>query len=108
MILKEAILKSSSLDYVVHYQDFDGWTPLHAAAHWAQKEVIFFLTRPYVISCSGYCFDHGTGLISICLSGMRNVGERRSCGFGQGHTLGTRSLFLEAYFDLYSGRCLVS
>ena len=28
--------------------DFDGWTPLHAAAHWAQKEACEML-------CENYC-----------------------------------------------------
>lgn len=39
VILKETILKSECLERVVHCEDLDGWTPLHAAAHWAQKEV---------------------------------------------------------------------
>ena len=29
-------------------QDFDGWTPLHAAAHWAQREACELLTDAYV------------------------------------------------------------
>ena len=30
------------------FQDFDGWTPLHAAAHWAQREACELLTDAYV------------------------------------------------------------
>ena len=29
-------------------QDFDGWTPLHAAAHWAQREACEMLAENYV------------------------------------------------------------
>merc|ERR1719341_2968955 len=32
----------------VNQQDFDGWTPLHAAAHWAQREACELLTDAYV------------------------------------------------------------
>merc|ERR1712110_987612 len=32
----------------VNSQDFDGWTPLHAASHWAQKEACDLL-------CENYC-----------------------------------------------------
>ena len=29
------------------FQDFDGWTPLHAAAHWAQREACEILCENY-------------------------------------------------------------
>ena len=29
-------------------QDYDGWTPLHAAAHWAQREACELLADAYV------------------------------------------------------------
>ncbi|XP_022673038.1 protein phosphatase 1 regulatory subunit 12C-like isoform X2 [Varroa destructor] len=45
VLLKEAALRSSSLQKVVHCNDLDGWTPLHAAAHWAQKEVCEMLVK---------------------------------------------------------------
>ncbi|OQR72307.1 protein phosphatase 1 regulatory subunit 12C-like, partial [Tropilaelaps mercedesae] len=45
VILKEAALRNTCLDGVVHYEDFDGWTPLHAAFHWAQKEVCEMLVK---------------------------------------------------------------
>jgi len=32
----------------VNQQDFDGWTPLHAAAHWAQREACELLAENYV------------------------------------------------------------
>jgi len=32
----------------INQQDFDGWTPLHAAAHWAQREACELLTESYV------------------------------------------------------------
>jgi len=32
----------------VNQQDYDGWTPLHAAAHWAQREACVLLTDAYV------------------------------------------------------------
>ena len=31
----------------LHFQDFDGWTPLHAAAHWAQREASELLCEHY-------------------------------------------------------------
>ena len=33
---------------ILYFPDFDGWTPLHAAAHWAQKEACEIL-------CENYC-----------------------------------------------------
>uniref|UniRef100_A0A3Q3VYI5 Uncharacterized protein n=1 Tax=Mola mola TaxID=94237 RepID=A0A3Q3VYI5_MOLML len=30
----------------VDSRDIDGWTPLHAAAHWGQEEVCTLLARP--------------------------------------------------------------
>ena len=33
---------------LVFLSDFDGWTPLHAASHWAQKEACDLL-------CENYC-----------------------------------------------------
>eukprot|EP00092_Neocalanus_flemingeri_P058208 GFUD01069322.1.p1 GENE.GFUD01069322.1~~GFUD01069322.1.p1 ORF type:complete len:860 (-),score=222.78 GFUD01069322.1:825-3404(-) len=32
----------------INQQDFDGWTPLHAAAHWAQREACEMLAENYV------------------------------------------------------------
>jgi len=32
----------------INQQDFDGWTPLHAAAHWAQREACELLAENYV------------------------------------------------------------
>merc|ERR1712123_384914 len=32
----------------INQQDFDGWTPLHAAAHWAQREACGLLAENYV------------------------------------------------------------
>merc|ERR1719464_2631816 len=32
----------------VNQQDYDGWTPLPAAAHWAQREACVLLTDAYV------------------------------------------------------------
>ena len=32
----------------MNQQDFDGWTPLHAAAHWAQREACELLAESYV------------------------------------------------------------
>merc|ERR1712106_875849 len=32
----------------INQQDFDGWTPLHAAAHWAQREACELLVENYV------------------------------------------------------------
>merc|ERR1712106_810763 len=32
----------------LNQQDFDGWTPLHAAAHWAQREACELLVENYV------------------------------------------------------------
>merc|ERR1719225_2298465 len=32
----------------VNIQDYDGWTPLHAAAHWAQREACELLAESYV------------------------------------------------------------
>lgn len=31
----------------VNAQDFDGWTPLHAAAHWGQKEACEILVENF-------------------------------------------------------------
>ena len=31
----------------VNIQDYDGWTPLHAAAHWAQREACELLADNY-------------------------------------------------------------
>ena len=31
----------------VNVQDFDGWTPLHAAAHWGQREACQALAENY-------------------------------------------------------------
>lgn len=31
----------------VNSQDFDGWTPLHAAAHWGQKEACEMLVEEF-------------------------------------------------------------
>ena len=31
----------------VDVQDFDGWTPLHAAAHWGQKEAAEMLVENF-------------------------------------------------------------
>ena len=28
-------------------QDYDGWTPMHAAAHWAQREACQLLAESY-------------------------------------------------------------
>merc|ERR1719189_556438 len=39
----------------VNQQDFDGWTPLHAAAHWAQREACELLTDAYVNMDIGNC-----------------------------------------------------
>lgn len=44
----------------IDIQDFDGWTPLHAAAHWGQKEAAEMLVenfcnmdiKNYVVSIS--------------------------------------------------------
>merc|ERR1719187_3158651 len=30
---------------IVNIQDYDGWTPLHAAAHWAQREACELLVE---------------------------------------------------------------
>ena len=43
-------------------QDSDGWTPLHAAAHWAQREACELLVEHHanmeVKNCVGQtCFD---------------------------------------------------
>ena len=35
------------LTYLSLLQDFDGWTPLHAAAHWAQREACEILCENY-------------------------------------------------------------
>ena len=32
----------------INQQDYDGWTPLHAAAHWAQREACELLADSYV------------------------------------------------------------
>ena len=32
----------------VFLSDFDGWTPLHAASHWAQKEACEVLCENYI------------------------------------------------------------
>ena len=31
----------------VNAQDFDGWTPLHAAAHWGQREACEILVENF-------------------------------------------------------------
>ena len=31
----------------VNIQDYDGWTPMHAAAHWAQREACQLLAESY-------------------------------------------------------------
>jgi len=47
---------------IISYQDSDGWTPLHAAAHWAQREACELLVEHHanmeVKNCVGQtCFD---------------------------------------------------
>lgn len=41
-------------------QDFDGWTPLHAAAHWGQKEACEVLVENFcdmnIKNCVVSCF----------------------------------------------------
>ena len=34
-------------DKYLHFQDYDGWTPLHAASHWAQREACEILCENY-------------------------------------------------------------
>ena len=47
---------------MIFIQDFDGWTPLHAAAHWAQREACDVLCDNYAnMDIKNYvgqtCFD---------------------------------------------------
>lgn len=53
-------------------QDFDGWTPLHAAAHWGQKEACEILVenfcdmdkKNYVVMFREY--SYGVRLLFLC------------------------------------------
>ena len=42
------LFRQSRIILKITVQDFDGWTPLHAAAHWAQREACELLTDAYV------------------------------------------------------------
>lgn len=45
IILLFSILVSVGVD--INAQDFDGWTPLHAAAHWGQQESCTILVENF-------------------------------------------------------------
>ena len=84
---------------MIFIQDFDGWTPLHAAAHWAQREACDVLCDNYAnMDIKNYvgqtCFDVADPDVLRLLEELKKkksvfkIVARRGGGEGEGQWAG--------------------